>query len=134
MREFWSVFLFTVRDWTLYKLFQNSIFKPIEPKKKRKKNTSNKKKQRRAQKRMNLAKVTVEELEVDDVYVGDVLKCLLNTIVFHRTLGDITPSDTECENIPELRYVSTSSIDVVFLSLTSCVALRCRFASRYQRD
>ena len=53
---------------------------------------------------MNLAKITVEELEVDDVYVGDVLKCLLNTIVFHRTLGDITPSDTECENIPELRY------------------------------
>jgi autophagy-related protein 101 len=58
---------------------------------------------------MNLAKVTLEELEVDEQYVGDVLKCLLHTIVFHRSLGEITPSDTECEYLPELRYVSTTS-------------------------
>jgi hypothetical protein len=53
----------------------------------------------------NLAKITLEELEVDEFYVADALKCLLHTIVFHRCLGEITPSDFECENIPELHYV-----------------------------
>ena len=63
----------------------------------------------------NLAKVIIEELEVEEVYVTDVLKCLLHTIVFHRSLGEITPSDCECENLPELRYVCMSACMCVYV-------------------
>jgi len=60
----------------------------------------------------NLAKVTLEELEVDELYVTDVLKSLLHTIVFQRCLGEITPSECECESLTELHY-PTAEIDSV---------------------
>jgi len=69
----------------------------------------------------NLAKVIIEELEVEEVYVTDVLKCLLHTIVFHRSLGEITPSDCECENLPELRY-PTAEIDSVNKDIDTAVS------------
>ncbi len=61
----------------------------------------------------NLAKFSLNELEVDEIYVTDVLKCLLHTIVFQRCLGEITPSESECENLPDLHYVCLLSVCVL---------------------
>ncbi len=61
----------------------------------------------------NLAKFSLNELEVDEIYVTDVLKCLLHTIVFQRCLGEITPSESECENLPDLHYVCLFSVCVL---------------------
>jgi len=46
---------------------------------------------------MNIQQFNLEELEVEHVYLKDILRCLLHTIIFHRAFGVITPKDVEID-------------------------------------
>uniref|UniRef100_A0A0D9XYW7 Autophagy-related protein 101 n=1 Tax=Leersia perrieri TaxID=77586 RepID=A0A0D9XYW7_9ORYZ len=53
---------------------------------------------------MNCETCQLKELEVEPREIKDVLRCILHTIFFHRTLSLVRPKDVDCEFF-EITYV-----------------------------
>jgi len=46
---------------------------------------------------MNIQQFNLDELEVEFVYLKDIARCLLHTIIFNRAFGVVTPKDVEID-------------------------------------
>ncbi|KAL6623149.1 hypothetical protein ACP70R_018256 [Stipagrostis hirtigluma subsp. patula] len=53
---------------------------------------------------MNCETCQLKELELEQTEVRDVLRCILHTIFFHRTLSLVRPKDVDCDFF-EITYV-----------------------------
>ncbi|KAK1316250.1 hypothetical protein QJS10_CPA05g01526 [Acorus calamus] len=60
---------------------------------------------------MNCEVCHLNELEVEQLEIREVLRCILHTIVFHRALGLIRPKDVDSE-IFEITYVQCGVAEV----------------------
>ncbi|KAG2719898.1 hypothetical protein I3843_02G007400 [Carya illinoinensis] len=56
---------------------------------------------------MNCEVCQLKELEVEHFEIGEVLRCILHTIVFHRALGLVRPKDVDLE-LFEITYICLS--------------------------
>uniref|UniRef100_A0A8R7TNK2 Autophagy-related protein 101 n=1 Tax=Triticum urartu TaxID=4572 RepID=A0A8R7TNK2_TRIUA len=54
---------------------------------------------------MNCETCHLNELELEPLEIKDVLRCILHTIFFHRTLTLVRPKDVDCD-LFEITYVS----------------------------
>uniref|UniRef100_K3ZA16 Autophagy-related protein 101 n=1 Tax=Setaria italica TaxID=4555 RepID=K3ZA16_SETIT len=59
---------------------------------------------------MNCETCQLKELELEQTEIRDVLRCILHTIFFHRTLSLVRPKDVDCKNL-EITYVCLSFFD-----------------------
>ncbi|TVU50518.1 hypothetical protein EJB05_01891 [Eragrostis curvula] len=57
---------------------------------------------------MNCVTCQLKELELESTEIGDVLRCILHTIFFHRTLSLVRPKDVDCDFF-EITYSGLSS-------------------------
>ncbi|KAJ1283471.1 hypothetical protein BS78_03G131000 [Paspalum vaginatum] len=53
---------------------------------------------------MNCETCHLKELELEPTEITDVLRCILHTIFFHRTLSLVRPKDVDCDSL-EVTYV-----------------------------
>ncbi|CAD6251161.1 unnamed protein product [Miscanthus lutarioriparius] len=53
---------------------------------------------------MNCETCQLKELELEPTEIRDVLRCILHTIFFHRTLSLVRPKDVDCDFL-EITYV-----------------------------
>ncbi|XP_062157339.1 autophagy-related protein 101 [Alnus glutinosa] len=60
---------------------------------------------------MNCEVCQLKELEVEHFEIGEVLRCILHTIVFHRALGLVRPKDIDLE-LFEITYVQCGDAEL----------------------
>ncbi|KAF5451361.1 hypothetical protein F2P56_026474 [Juglans regia] len=60
---------------------------------------------------MNCEVCQLKELEVEHFEIGEVLRCILHTIVFHRALGLVRPKDIDLE-LFEITYVQCGDVEL----------------------
>ncbi|KAG2719899.1 hypothetical protein I3843_02G007400 [Carya illinoinensis] len=60
---------------------------------------------------MNCEVCQLKELEVEHFEIGEVLRCILHTIVFHRALGLVRPKDVDLE-LFEITYVQCGDVEL----------------------
>ncbi|XP_066359046.1 uncharacterized protein [Miscanthus floridulus] len=58
---------------------------------------------------MNCETCQLKELELEPTEIKDVLRCILHTIFFHRTLSLVRPKDVDCDFL-EITYLARSRL------------------------
>ncbi|CAO2827990.1 unnamed protein product [Amaranthus hypochondriacus] len=60
---------------------------------------------------MNCEVCQLKELEVEQFEIGEVLRCILHTIMFHRALGLVRPKDVDLE-LFDITYVQCGEVEL----------------------